>query len=172
MKKKRKRRPDGVKNLVCEVEDCNKPQLAKGLCRNHYIMKRKYGRTHLIRRPNGVKDIPCEIEGCDDPGFCKGLCHKHYQRLRLYGRLDRIHMPDGSGWINVHGYWSVRKDGKHVHVHRLLMEGYLDRSLKSDEIVHHINGDKLDNRIENLQVMTISEHSIEHHKRGDMFRNG
>lgn len=43
--------------------------------------------------------------------------------------------------------------------HRLIMEEHLGRKLSADEVVHHINGDKKDNRIDNLQVMTWSEHS-------------
>lgn len=42
------------------------------------------------------------------------------------------------------------------------MEAHLDRKLLPTEIVHHINGDKLDNRIENLQVVTRSEHNKLH----------
>ena len=162
------RRPDGVKNLICEVEGCNKPQLAKGLCQNHYMLQRKYGRTHLIRRPNGVKNIPCEVEGCSKPGFCKGLCEEHYNRLRTYGRLERIHAPAGSVWISTGGYKTVTYNGKQILVHRLIMEEQIQRPLKPEEIVHHINGDKLDNRIENLEIMTNSEHTAEHHKRGDI----
>lgn len=48
--------------------------------------------------------------------------------------------------------------------HRCVMEKYLKRKLKDNEVVHHINGDKSDNRIENLQVMTLSEHSSLHQK--------
>ena len=52
-----------------------------------------------------------------------------------------------------------RINGKCVRVSRLMMEQHLGRSLKDNEDVHHINGDSLDDRIENLQLMTHSEHS-------------
>lgn len=52
----------------------------------------------------------------------------------------------------------------YIKEHRLVMSTYLDRSLSFGEIVHHINGDKTDNRIENLQLMTKSEHGKLHGK--------
>jgi HNH endonuclease len=48
--------------------------------------------------------------------------------------------------------------------HRYLMEQHLGRKLITKEVVHHINGDKLDNRIENLEVMTPAEHNRHHFK--------
>lgn len=56
-------------------------------------------------------------------------------------------------------YRKVRVNGFQMPLHRHLMEVELGRKLLPSEVVHHINGNKLDNRIENLMVMNASEHS-------------
>jgi len=55
-------------------------------------------------------------------------------------------------------YIVIRVNGKQVREHRYVMEQHLGRKLEFHEHVHHINGNPTDNRIENLQVLTNSEH--------------
>ncbi len=52
----------------------------------------------------------------------------------------------------------------YIPEHRAIVALALGRHLTRNESVHHINGDKLDNRLENLQIFNKSEHSMEHAK--------
>lgn len=67
---------------------------------------------------------------------------------------------DGYFLIYVPDHPKARK--KKVLLHRYIVEQSLKRYLTSKEVVHHINGNHLDNRIENLQVMTQAEHASLH----------
>lgn len=62
-------------------------------------------------------------------------------------------------------YKTVKRGGKTVLLHRYLMEQHLGRKLESHEVVHHINGDRWDNCIENLEVLGHQEHSAHHNQK-------
>lgn len=62
------------------------------------------------------------------------------------------------------GYLRRRINGKMTRLHRHIMEQHLGRKLSSEEIVHHKDGNKLNNNISNLVVMTNAEHTRLHKK--------
>lgn len=64
------------------------------------------------------------------------------------------------------------EDGTTRDRHVLVMEQYLGRSLEPDEIVHHIDRDRTNDDIENLELSLRSVHSKYHGKRGNHFNIG
>ena len=69
----------------------------------------------------------------------------------------------GTGWVE-QGYRFVCQGGKKRALHRVIVEESLGRTLGTDEVVHHVDHDRLNNAPDNLVVLSRSEHTRLHRR--------
>jgi len=102
------------------------------------------------------KEIPYRVEKRGRK-FCSSMCFQRHE----VGRNNPAWK--GGKIIGFHGYiFTYIGNGKYTSEHRLVMEKYLGRNLTPVEVIHHVNGNKKDNRIENLVIITRSKHNKIH----------
>jgi len=105
----------------------------------------------------------CVIKDCENPVTGRGMCNTHYLRLVRYGDpLFRKKRANGEGGISTQGYREITVNGKRMLEHRHVMETHLGRKLRRYEIVHHIDGNKQNNAIGNLEVLRRRDHPANH----------
>lgn len=103
----------------------------------------------------GVKQ-PCPL--CDGLRDHRAMMCK---QCRMRKRPPRL----GTGaarYVDANGYVRIRINRRPAYEHRHVMEQHIGRKLRRDEHVHHKNHDPQDNRLENLEVLSESEHHREH----------
>ncbi|HCX21451.1 MAG TPA: hypothetical protein DHN29_06020 [Cytophagales bacterium] len=155
----------------CIIEDCDR-RLSAGsgrlMCSLHYQRFRKYGNPNILKRKHerGI----CTISDCDSVCYSSIYCDKHYRRFKKYGDPNFL-MKDGSGWVN-RGYKYLWINDKSVGESRLIMEKKLGRKLKQKEVIHHKDGNTLNNNESNLELFSSqSEHARFHYEmRGSIRR--
>lgn len=102
----------------------------------------------------------CSVEGCDKGAYRLSptvLCNMHWRRVRKSGQTGGADplIARGTGWLS-NGYKYIYVDGTPIREHRYVMEQHLGRKLLPEETVHHIDGDKLNNSLENLELWSSS----------------
>ena len=106
------------------------------------------------------------------PPSWKGKHHskKAIEKMRLAKLGEKNY--NWKGRIKKQGYYLINMPTHpfcnakgYIREHRLVMEKHIKRYLSAEEVVHHINGKRFDNRIKNLQLFSNdSEHLSYHHK--------
>ena len=152
----------------CAAQDCDRVAVTRGWCHAHYLRWVRAGDAQEAvplrdRAPRG-----CEVDGCDQAHHGRGLCRTHLARLDRLGHPDAdrpVRRPSAGGWTS-HGYRGVPVPLELRHLtggaaaaaeHRLVMAVLLDRPLARDEVVHHRNGDRQDNRPANLELWSTAQ---------------
>ena len=149
---------------MCNYQDCKRPHHAKGLCNTHYGRLLRNGDPSIANGPSSYPEICQAIyldkSQCNRPHYSKNYCKKHYQQWWRYGDpliekkkqlqakfYKKVFMPQHPNASQT-GY---------ILEHRLVMSQHLGRPLFEDENVHHKNGNRHDNRLENLELWSSAQ---------------
>ena len=92
---------------------------------------------------------------------CSQSCAETMEEKKAYRPFIVV---NGYKYIYKPNHPNAIKGDRYVAEHRLVLEDKIGRFMTNDEVAHHKNGDKQDNRPENLELMTFSEHSSYHAK--------
>lgn len=131
-------------------------------------IKYKVCRVCKINKPREDFDPIGKSHGNDLKPRCRVCIEesiKNKKRVKPIGEHEYdSRRREGNTYITTQGYKAVKKNGIYILEHRLVMESILGRELRTEEQIHHIDGDKLNNKSENLEVILNGQHQSKHTK--------
>lgn len=155
---------------ICRIDGCANNANTLGLCRSHYCRHKKYGDPIGTPEPKVKKTgNPCTTRDCFGLSVALGMCRNCYQHFKRYGdakkrsawfnkRNEKIFDSKGYVLVYVAGHKNATRSGR-VQEHRYVMSQFLGRPIRKNENIHHKNGNRSDNRLENLELWVTSQPS-------------
>lgn len=158
---------------TCCIEVCGDKVYVRGYCRPHYRRLMKYGDPNGAPAPRPEKF--CEVVGCANIARSKSspVCAKHYHRAYRHGSVEadmrKVVTGHQSRYVTKYlpGHPAASKSGR-IYVHRMIvfdrlggmgapchwcgtdLTWFRPKGAADDLCVDHLNGDRADNRPENL----------------------
>lgn len=161
-------------NKICISCNNDKKHHAKGLCKSCY--KNKLQKTRQYKSDLKLCECGCGelISSKKIDGVIMRFKLNHNLKLDKSGSNHPMwkggitYRKDGYVLIHKPDHPNAYHDG-YVLEHRYVMEMSLGRYLRMDEVVHHLDNNPVNNKIENLKLLTQSEHmKLYHNKKLDM----
>jgi hypothetical protein len=147
-----------AKGRTCTVvlpsgDVCPRKHKAFGWCQAHYQRWQTKGDVLAEISFRRYRKEGCAIPGCPRRHYAREWCRGHWEAWHRHGDPNvKLRAPKGQADFLHEGYHYIHVDGRIVAEHRYVMEQILGRPLLPGETPHHKNGQRSDNRPENLEL--------------------